>query len=275
MISALILTYNEAINIPPLLASLNWCDDIVIYDSFSTDETVELAKSADVRIFQRRFDNYSAQRNAALTEVTFKHSWVLMLDADERIPAHEMVEIEAAVSNADDEVALFRMRRNDMFFGRNIRRSAGYPTWGARIFRVGRVRVERNINEEFITDGRVELLTAHFDHYPFNKGIAYWFERHNRYSTMEAETLLAERSKPLKLANLFGRDPIERRKTIKQLAYRMPLRPIITFLYLFIVRRGFMEGLPGFTYSILRSTYEFMIDLKIKELRYRANGLQV
>ena len=275
MISALILTYKEEINIPPLLASLVWCDDIVIYDSFSSDATVELAQAADVRVFQRKFDNYAAQRNAALTEVEFKHSWVLMLDADERIPAHEMVEIEAAVRDAADDVALFRMRRNDMFFGRNIRRSAGYPTWGARIFRVGHVRVERDINEEFVTDGRVELLTAHFDHYPFNKGIAYWFERHNRYSTMEAETLLAERSKTIKWSGLFGHGPIERRKAIKQLAYRMPLRPVVTFFYLFIMRRGFMEGVPGFTYSILRAIYELMIDLKMKELRYRADGLQV
>jgi glycosyltransferase involved in cell wall biosynthesis len=267
-ISILILTFNEERNLADCLASVNWSDDVVLFDSLSTDQTVAMAQAAGACVIQRPFDNYAAQRNAALA-VGFRHPWVLMLDADERVTPALRDEMLQAVKTASADTVLFRVRRKDMFLGRWLRRSSGYPTWFPRLMRPEKVHVERAINEEVVADGLVIRLHQHLVHHPFNKGIAFWIERHNRYSTMEAEALVKETGEPMPWGRVFARDPVQRRKALKQLAYRLPFRPALVFCYLYFVRLGFLDGLPGWHYCRLRSMYEYMIDLKVKELRGR------
>ena len=275
MISVLILTLNEEINLPGCLESVKWCDDIIVYDSYSTDRTVEIAREAGARVFQRSFDNYANQRNAALTQVEYRHPWLLMLDADEQATPAVEQEIRGIANSGEESTTLYHIRRKDMFFGKWLRRSSGYPTWFGRFFRVGKVRVEREINEEYHTEGKIGHMQEHLIHYPFNKGVAFWFERHNRYSSMEASLLLQEIRVPLELRKIFSSDPIIRRKILKQIAYRMPGRPFLVFCYLYLFRLGILDGRAGLTYSILRSIYEYMIDIKVKELRRREKGLPV
>jgi glycosyltransferase involved in cell wall biosynthesis len=274
-VSVLILTLNEEIDLGECINSCGWSDDIVVFDSMSEDRTLEIAKGKGARVVQRRFDNYAAQRNAALTTVQFKHPWVLMVDADERVPAELASEIETAVAGVGADIALFRMRRRDFFLGKWLRRSSGYPSWFGRLVRLGHVRVEREINEEYIADGRVEHLKAHLHHYPFNKGIAYWFERHNKYSTMEAISKMSMCSDRIVMRELFAKDPIDRRRMAKQLLYRLPLRPLIVFLYLYILRLGILDGRAGFYFSRMRAVYEMLIDLKVMEARRRQRDLPV
>lgn len=274
-VSVLILTLNEEVNLADCLASCAWSDDIVVFDSLSSDRTVDIARERGARVVQRPFDNYAAQRNAALGTVTYKHPWVLMVDADERVPADLAAEIAAVVARAGDEVALFRMRRKDYFLGKWLRRSSGYPSWFGRLARVGRVRVEREVNEEYIADGRIGHLQAHLHHYPFNRGIAYWIERHNRYSTMEAAAKMSLERGRIALGGLVNGDPIDRRRTLKQLLYLVPFRPQIVFFYLYIVRLGILDGRAGFYFSRMRATYELLIDLKVIENRRRQRGLPV
>ena len=274
MISVLILTLNEELNLPACLESVKWSDDIVVFDSYSADHTVDIAKTAGARVAQRQFDNYAAQRNAALA-IGFKYPWVLMVDADEVVPDDLQKEIVAKLQTVPDEVAMFRMLRKDFFLGKWLRRGGGYPTWFPRLFRVGCVWVEREINEEMHCKGTVANLDAHLVHYPFNKGIAFWLERHNRYSTMEAITLVHETRAKLHLAKLISKDPSTRRKVLKQLAYRLPCRPFLVFTYLFMIRMGFLDGVAGWRYCRMRAIYEYMIDLKVMELRRREKGLPV
>lgn len=264
-VSILILTYNEEANIFQCLASCSWCDDIVVLDSFSTDSTVEIAKNLGARIEYRKFDNYAAQRNFGLHSIQYKYEWVLMLDADERVTPELSKELILKASNTPPETSLYRMRRKDYFFNHWLKRSSGYPTWFGRFVRPLKVRVDREINEEYITDGNTSSLEHHLEHYPFNKGIAWWYERHNRYSSMEAEATLTERLDPIKWTNLISKDPTFRRKTLKRIAYRLPGRPLITFIYLYIFRLGFMDGLGGFYFSLMRASYELMIDIKVIE----------
>jgi glycosyltransferase involved in cell wall biosynthesis len=271
-ISVLILTLNEEINLAECIDSCAWSDDIVVFDSFSTDRTREIAAAKAVRFVQREFDNYAAQRNAALTQVPYKHPWVLMVDADERTPMGLVQEMTAAVATADSDIALFRMRRKDYFLGRWLRRSSGYPSWFGRLVRLGRVRVEREVNEEYIADGRIAHLEAHLHHYPFNKGVAYWYERHNRYSDIEALAKVDAYSSPLALAALLSGDPIDRRRALKQLVYRLPMRPTIWFLYLYLFRMGFLDGAAGLAFSRMRASYETMIDIKVLDLERRRRG---
>ena len=273
-ISVLILTYNEAPNLPQCLASVSFSDDIVIIDSGSSDDTRKIAKEAGASILYRKFDNYAAQRNFGLG-AEFRHEWILMLDADERLSQELLRELEVVTAAKDNRNTLYRMRRKDMFMGRWLRRSSGYPTWFGRLFRKGQVRVERAINEEYYTDGEVGMLQGHLIHYPFNKGLHFWFERHNCYSTMEAERLIEETKGAVPWRGFCDKDPMLRRKAFKQFAYRLPFRPVLTFFYLFFLRFGFLDGLPGFQFSIMRATYEFMISLKISELKRRKKGFPV
>jgi glycosyltransferase involved in cell wall biosynthesis len=274
-VSVLILTYNEEANISDCLDSCAACDDVVVFDSLSSDGTKLLASSKGARIRERVFDNYAAQRNAALRDVRYKHEWVLMLDADERLTPALAGEIERSVAAADMEVALFRIRRKDYFLGKWIKRSSGYPTWFGRLVRIGRVRVEREINEEYAADGRVEHLQEHLLHYPFNKGVSYWFERHNRYSTMEAAAKLYMQRTPIDFRSALSRDPTLRRRALKQMLYRVPMRPYIVFLYLYVIRLGVLDGLPGLYFSRMRAAYEMLIDLKVMEAKRRRRGLAV
>jgi hypothetical protein len=174
-----------------------------------------------------------------------------------------------------DQVVMFRMRRKDFFLGKWLKRSSGYPTWFGRLVLLGRVRVQREFNEEYIADGDVLHLKAHLHHLPFNKGIDYWYERHNRYSSIEAALTLEMRSAPVTSFNLFVADAIERRRRLKQIAYRMPMRPLMVFIYLYFVRMGILDGRAGFYFSRMRAAYEMMIDLKIMELKRREPGLRV
>jgi hypothetical protein len=162
-----------------------------------------------------------------------------------------------------------------MFMGRWLRRSSGYPTWFGRLIRVGKVRVEREVNEEYLTDGRVGYLQEHLMHYPLNKGIAFWIDRHNRYSTMEAALLQKQGQADICFRGLLSKDPTVRRKNLKALAYRIPGRSFLVFFYLYFLRFGFLDGFAGLTYCLLRSIYEFMIDLKVLELRRRSGGKPV
>jgi glycosyltransferase involved in cell wall biosynthesis len=271
-VSILILTLNEEINLADCLDSCAWSDDIVVFDSVSTDRTQEIARARGARLVERAFDNYAAQRNAALTTVAYKNPWVLMVDADERIPAELAAEIAVATSQAQSDVALFRMRRKDFFMGKWLRRSSGYPSWFGRLVRVGHVRVEREVNEEYLTDGRIEHLQAHLHHFPFNKGVSCWFERHNRYSSMEALAKVDLQCRPVALWRIFSLDPIIRRRALKHLVYRLPLRPPIIFLYLYFVRFGLFDGRAGFYFSGMRAVYELLIDLKAIEIRRRQQG---
>jgi glycosyltransferase involved in cell wall biosynthesis len=275
LVSVLILTLNEEANLAECIDSCAWSDDIVVFDSLSQDRTREIGLAKGARGFERSFDNYASQRNAALTTVSYKHNWVLMVDADERVPEDLATEIKNTLPQVDVRTVMFRMRRKDFFLGQWLRRSSGYPTWVGRLVKVGHVLVEREINEEYVHDGRVEYFRSHLYHFPFNKGIAYWVERHNRYSTMEVVEKLAMHREPIEPRKLLGRDPVARRRTLKKISYRLPMRPLIVFLYLYVLRLGVLDGRAGFYFSRMRATYELLIDLKVMETKRRQRGLAV
>ena len=272
-VSVLILTLDEEVNLGRCLDSLAWCDDIVVLDSFSSDRTEEIVCDAGARFVQRVFDDYASHRNFGLSEIEYGHPWVLMVDADEVVPPELKEEIERETGSCDKDVALFRMRRKDYLMGRWIRRSGGYPTWFGRLARVGQVRVVRAINEEYRADGTIQILRGHLHHYPFNKGFDAWFEKHNRYSAMEAAAIVRGEAHRIPWSDLRAADPADRRRAAKRLIYALPARPLIVFLGLYIFRGGFLEGRAGLIFSALRAIYEFMIDCKVRELERRKKGL--
>lgn len=278
MISCVILTLNEEKNIAPCINSIPWKSDIHVVDSLSTDGTAAIAAQSGAKVWPHAFVDYAAQRNFGLS-LDFSHEWVLMIDADERVTPELAEEIECVLTNAADDLTMLLVRRKDIFLGRWLRRSSGYPTWFARLMRRGRVKVIREINEQYVTDGRAERLKGHLLHFPFNKGVDWWYERHNRYSTMESITLAQEREQHhFDLSGLITGDSLRRRASFKQLAYRLPFRPFLIFFYLYFIRGGFLDGDPGYCFAQMRMSYEIMIDAKTRELRagkkqYSAAGL--
>ena len=271
-LSVIILTYNEELNIAKCINSLHWFDEIVVLDSYSNDNTVDIVKSMGAKVYFRKFDNYAAQRNYALNEIEYQNNWLLMVDADETVSDELAMEMLNVINNDSAEYSLFRMRRKDMFMGRWIRHSSGYPTWFGRLMKIGEVKIEREINEEYKTDGAVGLLDGHLNHFPFNKGFSAWLDKHNRYSQMEALEKVKNKPNRIKISELFNKDPGVRRACVKSILYIIPLRPIVVFIGLYILRLGFLDGRAGFVFSILRMFYEFMIDFKVLEIKLKQEG---
>jgi glycosyltransferase involved in cell wall biosynthesis len=268
--SIAILTRNEERALAGCLESVSWAEDVAVFDSMSDDGTRDVAKAFGRPFYEHPFRDYAAQRMTCLATVPFRNDWVFFLDADERFTPELRDEIQRSLAAAPPDLALMRVRRKDFFMGRWIRRTSGYPTWFGRLVRRGRVTVSRPINERYEADGTVGLLMEHVIHYPFINGIERWIERHNRYSSMEAAQLEQERGVGPAWRDFFAADPERRRRALKTLAYRLPARPLVAFLYLYVFRLGFLEGRAGLEYARLRATYERMIDVKRLELRRRA-----
>lgn len=271
-ISILILTKNEEQDLPAALASVAWSDDIHVFDSGSTDRTQEIARAAGARITERPFDNWAAHQNWALANIPFRHPWVLYIDADEVVTPDLRASILAAAQNPGPNVA-YRIQRRDFFEGTWLRHVQTSPFY-MRLFRPEKMRYERLVNPLSIPDGPVGQLTGFLDHFPFSKGVGHWLDRHNKYATFEAEQILANRrthasagGAPFSLSSAFtARDFHRRRYHQKELFYRLPGRPLLKFLMLYIAKRGFLDGRAGLRYSILQSIYEYMIVLKTDEL---------
>lgn len=274
-VSVLILTLNEETNLRDCLASLAWSDDIVVFDSFSTDQTCAIAAASGARVVQRKFDNWSTHQNWAVSNIQFKHPWVLYMDADERCTPELREEVLDRAKSRLSHSA-YRIRRKDFFMGRWLKHAQLYPTWLVRLFRPEKIRYERLVNPVAVVDGTIGELAAHIDHFPFSHGVAHWIARHNKYSDMEAiEAVKARQQIAFKPSDVISRDPNVRRRALKEIFFRMPARPAVKFIYYYLWRRGFLDGRPGFTYATLQAFYEYMIECKRRELLRRAEGLPV
>jgi hypothetical protein len=256
---------------------VKWSDDIVVLDSFSTDRTTEIAGEFNARVVQRKFDDWASHQNWANQNIEVKHNWVYYSDADEVVTSDLRDEMLAVIKASNNSYSAYRLRYRNFFLGRWIRHCGIYPVWLTRLFRPDRVVWERLVNPAPKVNGKVGNLEGHFEHYSFNKGFDAWFDKHNRYSQYEA----IESVRSLKQYAIDWRglspfaDPAERRRTLKEISFRLPGRPLLRFLYMFFLRLGFLDGLPGFHYCVLISIYEYMIVLKIREIERRNRGQPV
>jgi len=275
MISILVLTLNEENNLPGCLDTVQWSDDIHVLDSYSSDGTLEIAKEYGATLWFRKFDSFSQHQNWALENIPFKHPWVFYFDADERVTPELADAMQRAVLDAGDKVA-FKVQRRDFFLKtwlKHVQMTAFYD----RLFRPEKMRYERLGHCISKPDGPVGEVEGYLDHYPFSKGMGDWVQRHNFYSTQEAQQTIANRAGAAApgfwtlVGSVFSeKDPKERRKNLKELYYRLPARPLVKFLVMFVLKRGFMDGRAGFTYSVLMGFYEMLIVLKTRELEEKS-----
>ncbi len=275
MISVLILTKNEQQDLPGCLESVAWSDDVHIFDSMSTDATVAIAEKFGARVTQRDYGecklpfggDESAHRNWGLKNIPFRYPWVFVIDADERVTL-ELVKAMTEAVCASNDCEAFRIQRRDYFLGTWLKHVQTSPFY-IRLLKPANVHHERVINTVTIVDGRVGELAGYLDHFPFSKGLGYWVERHNSYSRFEAQQIIDNRKAQatFSVVKAFTENDFNKRRFHqKELFYRLPYRPLIKFLILYVGKCGFLDGRAGFTYAMLQSIYEYFIVLKTREL---------
>lgn len=272
MISVLVLTRNEEQDLPGCLDSVSWSDDIHILDSGSTDSTAMIARAHGATVTLRAFDSYSGQRNAGM-QLPFRHPWVLVLDADERPTTELSSEMQRAVMSVPSSVSGFRMRRRDYLWGTWLKHAQLTPYY-VRLLRVGRAHYTREVNEIVDVDGEILQLNAMLDHFAFSKGISHWVAKHNVYSSKEAELLAngsATEAASLRKA-MFAHNFHERRVAQKAIFYELPARPLIKWFYMMFVRGAILDGQAGVMYATLQSLYEYLIEVKYREILRRKQG---
>lgn len=278
-VSILILTKNEQQDLPACLQSVSWSDDIHVYDSGSTGNTIAIAQRFGAKVIERSYGesklvfggDEAAHRNWGLQNIFFKYPWVFNIDADERMSRDLVNAVVAAVSSPGDRVA-FRVQRHDFFLGSWLKHVQTSPYY-MRLFRPEKIRHERLINTISIADDPVGQIPGHLDHFPFSKGMGQWIDLHNVYSRFEAQQIINNRKayKSFSWVKAFTvKDFHQRRYHQKELFYRLPFRPLVKFLFLYVAKRGFLGGRAGFTYAMLQAIYEYFIVLKVRELESAA-----
>jgi hypothetical protein len=270
--SVLILTHNESPNIRRCLESLQGCDDVVVVDSFSTDDTVAIAESLGARVLARGFDTFAGQRNWGVEHGRFRHAWILHLDADECLTPALHAEIEQVL--ARDDRSAYLLANQLIFMGRWIRHASMYPYYQARLLKRGEAWFGQVGHGQILAHAErgVGTLREPYVHYNFSCGVSDWVTRHNRYSTDEARRLFQSRGvAPTGTAAPTG-SPESRQQWRKRLAARLPFRPAVRFLYLYVIRLGFLDGRQGFDYCVLMSFYDYLTRLKAREMAAAARG---
>lgn len=245
-LAAVILTHNEEHNIEACIASLRWCDEVVVFDSYSTDRTVDLAQAAGARVIQHPFEHYGAQRNAALRAVSAE--WVFFVDADERATPELAAEVRQKIGGPQRG---WWVPRHNYIFGRLTRGAGWYPDYQLRVLHRQSARYDpsRPVHEVVILEGEAGYLEHPLIHYNY-RDVAHFVAKQERYIQLEARRRLEEGQRP-KFHTWIT----------------MPLRE---FWRRFVTLRGYTDGLHGLRLSLLMAYYEFRTWCLIARLRRTA-----
>jgi glycosyltransferase involved in cell wall biosynthesis len=273
-VSILILTLNEEDNIGPCLDSVAWSNDIVVLDSGSRDKTVPMAKKRGARVVYRAFDDFAGQQNYAVKKIRFKNPWLFYLDADERVtPELRDDLLRVAGDPSLKDVSYFCGRKNYLW-GRWLKYSFRTDNI-LRFFRPEKIRFKQvGHGPANIVNGGQGHLKTRLEHYNFSKGMEEWIDKHNRYSSQEAREGFENGASGFTLRPLLALDTLLKRLKLKPVSNRLPFKPLVKFFWIYIVKRGFLDGREGFTYCALQSFYEYLILLKVREIELRAKGLK-
>lgn len=241
-LSVTIITLNEELNIRACLESVRWADEILVSDSKSGDRTVEICKAYGARVFNDEWLGFGRQKN--LIAGRARNNWILNIDADERVTSDLRKEMENALNNGRCE-GYFIPRKN--FFGKKwIKHCGWYPDYNLRLYRKDNGQFsERDVHEAVKIEGRIGHLRNPMEHYTY-KDVSDYLRRMDRYSTLAAEEML----KNGKSAGLVD----------------LTLRPCFTFLKMFLLQKGFLEGYNGIILSGLYAAYTFSKYAKLREM---------
>jgi len=252
-ISAVIITFNEEDRLPDALASLRGvADEIVVVDSYSTDQTAEIARQARAAVYQNRFEDYGQQKNFALQKAG--NDWILNLDADERVSSELKDAIkELREKELPENVAAFAIKRKTFYLGRWIRHSGWYPDRKVRLFRKSGASWQGRIHEKLQVTGDIIPLSGAILHFTY-RDIGDHVRRLNRYSAFQAEEIVRQNKKFLFL--------------------RLLVLPPVTFLRHYIWKLGLLDGFPGFVIATISSWGTVMKYFKAIAIKRSSPGRQ-
>jgi glycosyltransferase involved in cell wall biosynthesis len=264
-VSVIVPVKNEAENLMRTLPALNWADQVFVVDSQSTDRTAEIAAQFGAKVVQFHFNGtYPKKKNWALDNLPFRNQWVLIVDADEVVPSDLAVEIAARI--ASDEADGYYLNSQYYFLGRRIRHCGYSECWNLRLFKHPMGRYEKmpdftsgrtgdnEAHEHVEFAGRVLRLRSVLEHHAYPT-VAVWVEKHSRYAIWEAALYQRFLTEPI--PTTIGRSKRLKRR-LKKIVLRLPLRPLIRFLYAYFVRLGFLDRKPGLYFCGLLAFYDFL-----------------
>jgi glycosyltransferase involved in cell wall biosynthesis len=275
-LSVVIPTKNEERNLERCLRSVAGASQIFVVDSQSVDQTVPIAEKFGAQVVQFRYrGGWPKKKNWALENLPFTHEWVLLLDADEVLMSGGLEEIDSVI-RSPDPTAGYWINRRFIFLGKRLRHSY-YPNWNLRLFKHASGRFEKlltaetasgdvEIHEHVVVQGRTGKLRTELEHYAF-PSVELFIEKHNRYSNWEAHFQLESDPAPRTLQNRQTRF----RRKLRRLSHRLPLRPLLRFLYIYVWQRGFLDGREGYYFAQLHACYEWMSVIKAYEFKRDAN----
>jgi glycosyltransferase involved in cell wall biosynthesis len=241
-VSVYMITYNNEETIERALKSLSWADEIVIVDSFSNDRTVEIGRKFTDKIFQRKWPGHRDQYQYA-ADLT-GNEWIMFVDADEEVSPELAEEIRKELNGNMESVDGFFAYRQTFYLGRWIRYGGWYPDGEIRLYRRGKGRWEGGLHARVVVNGKVQPLKNLYHHYTY-RNISDQIQTIDKYSTMAAEDLVTS-TKPFRLTYLF-------------------FNPIFRFLKDYILKLGFLDGIPGLVIAVSTAYYAFIKYAKLWE----------
>lgn len=248
-LSVTIITRNEASNIRDCVKSVGWADEVVVVDQFSEDGTADMARDLGARVFTEPWHGFARQKNLAIERAL--GPWILSLDADERVSPQLREEIATALGQNRDIRGYFISRRN-FFLGKWIRHGGWFPDYTLRLFRKGFAKFqERDVHERVVVTGRTEHLRHSIDHYTY-RSVSDYVQRMDRYSRLAAREI-AKRGMGFSWT-------------------RSTLRPLFTFLKMYVLKRGFLDGREGFFLATSYAYYTFLKYWRVLEEDGRTGG---
>ncbi len=273
-VSIVVPIKDEAANLPRCLGSAQWANEIFVVDSQSTDGSIQIAEKHGAKVVQFHFNGtWPKKKNWALENLPLRNEWIFILDADEVLPPEAGEEFALAIANAG-EIAGYWINRRFMFLGRWLRH-AYYPNWNLRLFRHQLGRFEQitaaptdsgdnEVHEHVIVHGPTARLRCEIEHYAF-PSVEVFLEKHNRYSNWEARVAIEG-----ELRAGVAHEQVELKRALKNFARRLPFRPLLRFLYIYVWQKGFLDGREGYYFARLHAFYEFLSIAKTYQLRRQA-----
>jgi glycosyltransferase involved in cell wall biosynthesis len=268
MVSVIILTKNEEHDLPACLKSLTWSDDIHVLDSGSTDKTLSIAHEYGAKVWNHPFESFGKQRNFALDNLDIRNEWILFLDADEIATEKFRVSLFQAINTAANNVAGYYCCWKMMLENKWLKHCDNFPKWQFRLMRKGKARFKDfgHGQKEDNVLGDILYLKEPYLHYGFSKGWSQWIERHNRYSSQEA---LSRINHCPRFRDVFSRHGSIRNPALKSWLSKLPGWPALRFFQAYFFNLGFLEGMPGLIYCSNMGIYEYLIQIKMREIKNR------
>jgi glycosyltransferase involved in cell wall biosynthesis len=279
-IAVVILTFNESVHLPRALECVrNFASEVFVIDSFSTDDTLEIAMKSGAQVLQHPFQNQARQFQWALENAPITSEWVMRLDADEIVEADLAQEIRSRLPNLPAEVTGINLNRKTIFQGKFIRHGGRFPLWMLRIWRRGRARIEDRWMDEhiYLTEGQAISFEGGFADDNL-RDLTYFTAKHNLYAAREALDRLNKKWRLFQPQVELTRETTARqakaKRFLKERFYnRLPFEVSATLLFFFryVVQLGFLDGRDGFMYHVLQGFwFRYLVGAKLREMELAA-----